>query len=85
MISDNPIYMVRRPEACKTLGKGRTAFYNDINNGLMTPGVAVTSRTVAWPSDEVSAILKARIAGKSEADLKELVQVLLEKREVEEV
>ncbi|WP_369819847.1 helix-turn-helix transcriptional regulator, partial [Oleiphilus sp. HI0066] len=79
-----PVYMMRRPETCRTLGKGRTAFYNDISKGLMTPGVAITSRTVAWPSDEVFAVMKARIAGKSEAELKELVQNLLERRELGE-
>lgn len=77
MIPNIPTYMVRRPECCKTLGKGRTAFYNDINNGLFPPPVYVTSRTVAWPSYELNAVMNARIAGKPEEEIKELVTELI--------
>ena len=80
MIPNIPTYMVRRPECCKTLGKGRTAFYNDINNGLFPPPVYVTSRTVAWPSNELNAVLNARIAGKTECEIKELVSELVDLR-----
>ncbi|KZZ58851.1 hypothetical protein A3762_06670 [Oleiphilus sp. HI0125] len=78
-----PTYLMRQPEACKTLGIGRTTFYNDINNERMTPGIAVTSRTKAWPSDEVIAVQKARIAGKSTDEIKQLVRELIEKRQSE--
>ena len=38
--------------------------------------VAIGQRSVGWPSNEVQAINSARIAGKSEADIRTLVNQL---------
>ncbi len=57
-----------------------STFYEWIERGLMTPGVAIGARSVAWPLHELERIAAARIAGKSEADIKALVQGLVAAR-----
>jgi prophage regulatory protein len=54
--------------------------YNDIRAGLFTTGVAIGLRSKGWPDYEVKAIAAARIAGKSDAEIRELVKVLHAKR-----
>jgi prophage regulatory protein len=54
--------------------------YNAIREGLWTTGVAIGRRAKGWPDYEVDAIINARIAGKSEDQIRELVKVLHAKR-----
>jgi prophage regulatory protein len=42
----------------------------------MTRPVKLGARAAAWPSDEVEAIVQARIAGAKDADLRKLVDKL---------
>ena len=60
--------------------RSHASIYNAIKAGLFTSGVAIGQRSKGWPSDEVKAINSARIAGKSEAEIKELVNRLHAKR-----
>jgi prophage regulatory protein len=60
--------------------RSHASIYNAINDGLFTKPVQIGQRAVGWPSDEVKAINAARIAGKTEAEIKELVQRLHVKR-----
>ena len=60
--------------------RSHASIYNAIRVGLFTTGVAIGQRSVGWPSDEVQAINAARIAGKSEAEIRELVNRLHAKR-----
>jgi len=54
--------------------------YNSIREGLFTTGVAIGQRSKGWPDYEVKAIAAARIAGKSDDEIRELVLVLHAKR-----
>ena len=54
--------------------------YNAIRDGLFTSGVAIGQRAKGWPDYEVKAIAAARIAGKTDAQIRELVKVLHAKR-----
>ena len=54
-------------------GDSRTFHYDKIKRGLMTRPVKVGSRASAWPAHEIEAITTARIAGKSEAEIRALV------------
>lgn len=60
--------------------RSNASIYNAIQAGLFTKPVPIGQRSVGWPSDEVKAINAARIAGKSEAEIRELVQRLHVKR-----
>jgi len=75
-----PMTLLRRAGVEERLGKGRSALYDDIKMGLMTPGVSIGSRAVAWPRREVDALVAARIAGKSNADIRQLVKRLVAER-----
>lgn len=74
--------MILRMPAVKaeTGHRSHASIYNAINAGLFTKPVQIGQRAVGWPSDEVSAIIAAWIAGKSEAEIKELVKQLHAKR-----
>jgi prophage regulatory protein len=60
--------------------KSHASVYNDINAGLFTKPVKIGERSVGWPDDEVKAICAARIAGKSDDEIREMVKVLHAKR-----
>jgi prophage regulatory protein len=54
--------------------------YNAIRAGLFTTGVAIGQRAKGWPDYEVDALISARIAGRSDAEIRELVNTLHAKR-----
>jgi prophage regulatory protein len=56
------------------------SIYNAIRDGLFTTGVAIGQRAKGWPDYEVDAIITARIAGKTEAQIRDLVKDLHAKR-----
>jgi prophage regulatory protein len=48
----------------------------DIQQGLFTPPVPIGARAVGWPADELAALNAARIAGKSDDEIRALVAKL---------
>ena len=74
--------MILRMPAVKaeTGHRSHASIYNAIKAGLFTTGVAIGQRSKGWPSYEVQAINEARIAGRSEAEIRELVSRLHAKR-----
>ena len=60
--------------------RSHASIYTAIKAGLFTTGVAIGQRSVGWPSNEVQAINAARIAGRSEPEIRELVIRLHAKR-----
>lgn len=67
----NPLY--RRPIVEQATGKSRSTIYREIKKGLFTKPVSIGGYCVAWPANEIEAINKARIAGKSDDDIRKLV------------
>ena len=68
--------ILRLPSVLKKRGRSRSAHYLDIQEGLFTRPVSIGSRAVGWPEHEVDAINAARIAGKSEDEIRQLVAKL---------
>ncbi len=64
----------------KKKSDSRTGLYKQIKEGLFPPGVKLGARRVAWPDYETDQVLKARIAGQSDAQIRELVCRLLAER-----
>jgi prophage regulatory protein len=60
--------------------RSHASIYNAVRAGLFTKPVPIGQRAVGWPDYEVKAINTARIAGKSEAEIRELVNILHAKR-----
>ena len=71
--------LIRLPVVTDRTGRSIPTNYRDIAAGLMTRGVRF-GRTVAWPEHEIDAVVQARIAGVSEAELRQLVDRLHEAR-----
>jgi prophage regulatory protein len=67
----NPL--LRRPLVQQATGESRATIYRKIKNGLFTRPIEIGGTRVAWPANEVQAIINARIAGKSEEEIKALV------------
>ncbi|MCQ8104119.1 AlpA family phage regulatory protein [Methylomonas sp. SURF-2] len=67
----NPLY--RRPTVQQVTGDSRSTLYRKISKGLFTKPVSIGGERVAWPANEVQAIINARIAGKSDDQIKALV------------
>jgi prophage regulatory protein len=57
-------------------GIRKTQHYYDVKNGLFTRPVKIGKRASAWPANEVAAINQARIAGKSDDEIRCLVAEL---------
>lgn len=64
----------------ETGNRSNASIYGAARDGLFTKPVKIGPRAVGWPADEVRAINAARIAGKSDADIKALVNRLHAKR-----
>jgi prophage regulatory protein len=72
--------ILRLPQALAESGKTRSPWYQDITRGLMTRPVKLSRRAAGWPQDEVQAVIAARIAGCTEAEIRALVERLHAKR-----
>lgn len=72
-------HLLRLPAVVERVGLKRAAIYNHIEAGLL-PRPVKLGRVSAWPSEEIARIVNARIAGKSDADIRELVRVLVSAR-----
>ena len=60
--------------------RSHASIYNALKAGLFTKPVKIGQRSVGWVMTEVQAINAARIAGKSEIEIRELVTRLHAKR-----
>lgn len=65
--------ILRLPAVLRERARSRSAHYLDIQQGLFTPPVQIGLRAVGWPASEVVAINAARIAGKTDAEIRDLV------------
>lgn len=72
----SPFSLFRLPTVLAARGKSRSAHYLDIQRGLFTRPVAIGARAVGWPASEVEALNVARIAGKTDEDIRNLVAKL---------
>lgn len=75
--------ILRLPAVLAAYGKSRSSFYGDIGCGLAPRPVALGARSVGWPAHEVDALLRARIRGATEIELRDLVLALTRQRTAE--
>lgn len=80
MSDDVRNFTQRSPVASERLGRGRSTLHEDVRRGTMPPPIKVGTRWSAWPSDEVDAIARARIAGFTDDELRALVKDLVAQR-----
>lgn len=60
--------------------RSNSSHYEDIADGTFVPPVRIGPRAKAYLDNEVEAIIRARLAGKSDAEIRELVQRLVAER-----
>lgn len=77
MAQDLEVATILRRKQVEAAGVGsRSTIYLRIAQGLFTRPVSLGARAVGWPAREVAAINAARIAGKSDDAIRELVKRL---------
>ena len=65
--------ILRRKGVEAETGYSRSTIYLRISQGLWPRPVSLGARAVGWPAMEVDAVNAARIAGKSDEDIRALV------------
>lgn len=66
----------RLPSVLNRRGRSRSGHYDDIAVGLFTKPVRISIRSVGWPSSEVDSLIAARISGRDDEEIRELVKQL---------
>jgi prophage regulatory protein len=69
--------LLRLTDVLVLRGIGKSQHYEDIQKGLFTPPIKIGTRASAWPAHEVAAINSARIAGKTEDQIRKKVTDLI--------
>lgn len=72
--------LLRIPATKSQTGYSRSTLYLRISQGLWTKPVSLGPRAVGWPASEIETLNAARIAGKTDEQIRELVEVLHERR-----
>ena len=73
--------ILRLPSVKAEMGhRSDASIYNAIRAGLFPLGVQIGQRAKGWPDYEVRAINTARIAGKTDDEIRALVKFLHSKR-----
>ena len=72
--------ILRRKQVQIRTGLSRSTIYLRISQGLWTKPISLGAGAVGWPEHEIEAINAARIAGKSDEEIRELVFKLLAAR-----
>ncbi len=65
--------ILRLPVVKSESGLSRSTIYLRITQGLWTKPINLGARAVGWPAHEVASLNAARIAGKSNEEIKNLV------------
>ena len=71
---------LRLPNVLDRRGVSRASHYNEIAAGTFVPPVKTGPNTAVWPEDEVETLIRARIAGYSDQQMRELVAQLVAQR-----
>lgn len=65
--------ILRLPATKSQSGYSRSTIYLRITQGLWTKQISLGPRCVGWPAHEVASLNAARIAGKTDDDIRALV------------
>lgn len=70
--------------ASRVMGKtglsARSSVYAQVSSGILPPPIKIGARASAWIEREIDAVIAARIAGKSQGEIRTLVKDLIAKR-----
>jgi predicted DNA-binding transcriptional regulator AlpA len=72
----------RISDVSKLLGIAIPTIYAHISKGIWPRGIAIGQRAVAWKASEIDSMIAARTAGKSEAEIRALVNSIHDGRKL---
>ncbi|WP_374293079.1 helix-turn-helix transcriptional regulator [Paenirhodobacter enshiensis] len=75
-----PNAVLGMPDLIAVMRASKPTIYAWVSAQLLTPPVKFGAKSSAWPASEVNAILAARIAGKTDDEIRSLVIELTEAR-----
>ena len=73
--------ILRFPTVVLQSGYSRSTIYLRISQGLWTKQISLGPRAIGWPANEIAELNLARISGKSDDEIRELVKSLHSKRQ----
>lgn len=73
--------LLKLPAVLALTATGRSTHHKRIHEGLMVPAVRLGENSVAYPEHEIIAINTARIAGKFDDEIRQLVARLVRERQ----
>ena len=65
--------ILRMPATKSQSGYSRSTIYLRMSQGLWTQQIRLGPRCIGWPASEISALNAARIAGKTDEEIRALV------------
>lgn len=65
--------ILRLPQVKSNSGLARSTIYQRVTQGLFTKPIQLGGRAVGWPANEIDALNAARISGKSDDEIRQLV------------
>ena len=68
------IKILRLPAALERLGMGETSYRTAMADGLLPKLITLGARAVGIPEHELNQVIRARIAGLPDADIRKLVE-----------
>lgn len=72
--------ILRLAEAMDRLGISETSWRTAVNAGLLPKPIKLSERTIGFPEHELNQVIRSRIAGLLDADIKKLVERIHEDR-----
>ena len=72
--------LMKTPDVCAATGMKRPTLYEHKAKGLFVRPVKLAPKLAVWPKDEISKINAARIAGRTDDEIRALVIELTEAR-----
>ncbi len=74
------LQILRLPQVQARTGFSRSGLYKAITEGAFPSQIPLGARSVGWVEAEIDAVLTARVAGRSNDEIKALVQTIQAKR-----
>lgn len=72
--------LCRKPAVRTAMGWANSTLYKRIQDRLFVPPIKIGLRVAVWPSDEITALQDAYVAGLPEAEIRSLVASLIAAR-----
>ncbi len=72
--------LLRLDDLKDKLAISRSAIYKDMRNGTLPPQIHPTGRTAAWPESEIDTIIRARLRGCTDDEIRGIVSELVKRR-----